>query len=227
MNAITAKNINKGALITGTVPNSPLQVNRNKFYQYSTPDYFRVEREPSQKKATETVHFNTEGSPMKPPPVTIISKTTGWLTVEADTLDRKHAFEKDKKVNIRQTSKLAPPWMINSHTPDVNRLKMFKAMPVIGHNVNMEKNRVYLQEPNQIPKSIFNINQVRHDVHNPEDVGIINGKPPIGRPSRLIEWNEKIEVQPYDQKKIATKIGQTDQADGGRMIDLRKIRKNL
>ena len=43
----------------------------------------------------------------------------------------------------------------------------------------------------------------------------------------MIEWNEKIEVQPYDQKKIATKIGQTDQADGGRMIDLRKIRKNL
>jgi hypothetical protein len=58
-------------------------------------------------------------------------------------------------------------------------------------------------------------------------VGIINGKPPIGRPSRLIEWTEKIEVQSYDQKKIATKIGQTDQADGGRMIDLRKIRKNL
>jgi hypothetical protein len=32
VNAITAKNINKGSLMTGTVPNSPLHVNRNKFY---------------------------------------------------------------------------------------------------------------------------------------------------------------------------------------------------
>jgi hypothetical protein len=39
---------------------------------------------------------------------------------------------------------------------------------------------------------------MRHDVHNPEDAGIINGKPPIGRPSRLIEWNEKLESQTYD-----------------------------
>jgi hypothetical protein len=38
---------------------------------------------------------------MKGPPVTIISKTNGWLTVDADTLDRKHAFEKDTKINIR------------------------------------------------------------------------------------------------------------------------------
>jgi hypothetical protein len=97
--------------MTGTVPNSPLQVNRNKFYQYSTPDYMRVERQPSNQRGSDTTHFNTEGSPMKSPPVTIISKTTGWLTVDADTLDRKHAFEKDTKINIRQTSKLAPPWM--------------------------------------------------------------------------------------------------------------------
>jgi hypothetical protein len=72
----------------------------------------RVEREPPQKKSTEVTHFNTEGSPMKSPPVTIISKTNGWLTVDADTLDRKHAYEKDTKINIRNTSKLAPPWMI-------------------------------------------------------------------------------------------------------------------
>jgi hypothetical protein len=29
---------------------------------------------------------------------------------------------------------------------------------------------------------------MRHDVMRPEDVGIINGKPPMGKPSRLIEW---------------------------------------
>ena len=97
--------------------------------------------------------------------------------------------------------------MISHNTPDVKRLKMFKPTPTIGHNVNFEKNRVVLQETQQIPKSIFNINQMRHDVHNPEDAGIINGKPPIGRPSRLIEWNEKMESQTYDQRKVAPKIG--------------------
>jgi len=60
----------------------------------------RVERDVSQKKP-EVTHFNTEGSPIKSPPVTIISKTNGWLTVDAETLDRKHAFEKDTKINIR------------------------------------------------------------------------------------------------------------------------------
>ena len=97
--------------------------------------------------------------------------------------------------------------MVSQHTPDVNRLKMFKATPVIGHNVNMEKNRVYLQEKDQPGKSVFNIGSLRHDVHNPEDAGIINGKPPAGRPSRLIEWNEKLESQTYDQRRIAPKIG--------------------
>jgi hypothetical protein len=75
---------------------------------------------------------------------------------------------------------------------------MFKATPVIGHNVNMEKNRVYLHETEQPHKSVFNIGSLRHDVHNPEDAGIINGKPPIGRPSRLIQWDEKLEAQSYD-----------------------------
>jgi hypothetical protein len=83
---------------------------------------------------------------LKAPPVTIISKTNGWLTVDAETMDRKHAYEKDQKINIRQTSKLAPPWMISHNTPDVKRLKMFKPTPTIGHNVNFEKNRVVLQE---------------------------------------------------------------------------------
>jgi hypothetical protein len=48
---------------------------------------------------------------------------------------------------------------------------------------------------------------MRHDVMRPEDVGIINGKPPMGKPSRLIEWQEnQIEKQSYE-KKITSKIG--------------------
>ncbi len=85
---------------------------------------------------------------------------------------------------------------------------MFRPTPVVGHNVNFEKNRVVFTETDQVPKSIFNINQLRHDVINPEDVGIIDGKPPIARPSRLIEWIEKdIRKQSYDLKPIAPKIG--------------------
>jgi hypothetical protein len=107
----------------------------------------RVERDSSITSSKTTLNtLNTEGSPVKPPPVTIISKTNGWLTVDAETMNRKQAFEKDQKVNIRETSKLAPPWMIQNSTPDIKRLKMFKAVPVIGHNVNFEKNRVLLQD---------------------------------------------------------------------------------
>jgi hypothetical protein len=50
---------------------------------------------------------------------------------------------------------------------------------------------------------------MRHDVMRPEDAGIINGKPPTGKPSRLIEWQENnMERQTYD-KKITPKIGQS------------------
>jgi hypothetical protein len=75
---------------------------------------------------------------------------------------------------------------------------MFKKQSVVGHNVRFETNRIVLAETNQIAKSVFNINQLRHDVMRPEDVGIINGKPPMGRPSRLIEWQENKEKQSYD-----------------------------
>ena len=119
------------------------------------------------------------------------------------------AIEKSQKINVRNTSKLAPPWMITDQSPDVKTQKMFKKQSVVGHNVRFENNRIVLAETNQVPKSIFNINQMRHDVMRPEDAGIINGKPPTGKPSRLIEWQENnMERQTYD-KKITPKIGQS------------------
>lgn len=243
MPSLTAKNMNKFNLLGGSntvshsINHSPApELNRNKFYQYSTPDYFRINRgeSPSQTTITTKTTLNTEESPVKGStsalPVTIISRTTGWLTVDPETLDRQHAIEKDTKINIRQTSKLAPPWMITSERPpDSKRRKLFKPTAVVGHNVNYEKNRVILAETEQVPKSIFNINQLRHDVHNPEDAGIFDGKPPMGaRPSRLIEWIEKdVRKQSYDMKPLAPKVGQTNEYDGGRLINLKKIRKNL
>lgn len=79
-------------------------------------------------------------------PVTVISKAHGWLTVDPLTLSRKNAIEKDQKINIRQSSKLAPPWMITAHSPDVRRQKMFKPTPVIGHLSNLEPKRVIMGE---------------------------------------------------------------------------------
>ena len=98
------------------------------------------------------------------------------------------AIEKSTKLNVRNTSKLAPPWMITDQQADVKTQKMFKKQSVVGHNVRFETNRIVLAETNQIPKSVFNINQLRHDVMRPEDVGIVSGRPPMAKPSRLIEW---------------------------------------
>jgi hypothetical protein len=96
-------------------------VNRNKVYQFSTPDYLKINS--SSKKTLLTSESRGSGSK---PPVTVISRTNGWLTVDAETLNRRFAIEKDTKINIRQSSKLAPPWMLTGHTPDKERLKMFK-----------------------------------------------------------------------------------------------------
>lgn len=68
------------------------------------------------------------------------------------------AIEKSQKINVRNTSKLAPPWMITDQSPDVKTQKMFKKQSVVGHNVRFENNRIVLGETNQVPKSVFNIN---------------------------------------------------------------------
>jgi hypothetical protein len=121
---------------------SPI-VNRNKFYQFSTPDYLRIE------KSESRPIFNKSGVKMAPPPITVVSRTNGWLTVDAETLSRKNAFEKDSKINIRHSSKLAPPWMITDQQPDQVRKDMFKPEAVITHNVSrIEPKRVILAEVN-------------------------------------------------------------------------------
>ena len=214
--SITALNINKQASApishTTQTEESPVSINRNKFYQYSTPDYMRVSAL-DRLSSKSIVSLPTDPSPQQQKeerlPVTVVSRVNGWLTVDPVTLSRKMAIEKSQKINVRNTSKLAPPWMITDQSPDVKTQKMFKKQSVVGHNVRFENNRIVLAETNQVPKSIFNINQMRHDVMRPEDAGIINGKPPTGKPSRLIEWQENnMERQTYD-KKITPKIGQS------------------
>lgn len=121
---------------------SPI-VNRNKFYQFSTPDYLRIDRSDSRTKD----NYNSSGVKKDPPPITVISRTNGWLTVDAKTLSYKNAIEKDTKINIRNSSKLAPPWMITDQKPDLIRRAMFKPEPVINHNPSrIEAKRVILSE---------------------------------------------------------------------------------
>jgi hypothetical protein len=119
-------------------------VNRNKFYQFSTPDYLKIESVNNQNSRQRYKHMDSSPGAKGPPPITVISKTNGWLTVDAETLDRKHAIEKDTKINIRNTSKLAPPWMITDQVRDEKRFRMFKPLPTIGQNVNLEPKRVLL-----------------------------------------------------------------------------------
>lgn len=106
-----------------------------------------------------------------PPPITVISRTNGWLTVDAQTLSRKNAIEKDTKINIRHSSKLAPPWMITDQSPDLVRKGMFKPEACINHNVSrIEPKRVILAEVNQPARSVFNFGDLRHNVSRVDDL---------------------------------------------------------
>ena len=130
-------------------PASPV-VNRNKVYQYSTPDYLRIPRVNSRSCTRKKL----EGDAKQP--ITVISKVSGWLTVDPETLSRKNAIEKDQKINIRNTSKAAPQWMIIDKSRDEERFRLFKPTPVVGHNVAMEPKRVLLIEANPPKRTIFN-----------------------------------------------------------------------
>ena len=150
--SITALNINKQASApTSQTEESPTPVNRNKFYQYSTPEYMRISALDRMSNKS-IVTLPSEPSPQQNKedrvPVTVVSRVNGWLTVDPVTLSRKMAIEKSQKINVRNTSKLAPPWMITDQTPDVKTQKMFKKQSVVGHNVRFETNRIVLAETN-------------------------------------------------------------------------------
>lgn len=68
--------------------------------------------------------------------------------------------------------------------------KMFKPQAVIGSNARIENKRVILGETEQVPKSVFNIGQMRHNVIRMEELG--TQMTTSAKPSRLLEWNENI-----------------------------------
>ena len=84
---------------------------------------------------------------------------------------------------------------------------MFKGVSAQRKNLRCESNRVIIAEKNDLPKSIFNIGQYRHNVMSKDDIASkIVGKI-TDKPVRLLEWKEETMKQKFD-KKIAFKIGQ-------------------
>ena len=75
-------------------PESPAPVNRNKFYQFSTPDYLRIAQVNSRHRKRQHIS-QIDASSNSKTPVTVLSKVSGWLTVDPVTLSRKNAIEKD------------------------------------------------------------------------------------------------------------------------------------
>jgi len=59
-------------------------------------------------------------------------------------------------------------------------------------NVRAENNRVLIAEPNNVPKSIFNIGQMRHNLTTKEDVKKYGGNvlESTIKPARILEWKE-------------------------------------
>jgi hypothetical protein len=94
----------------------------------------------------------------------VVSKINGWLTVDPENMNRRDAFEKRRLSNIRQTSVMAPQWMITQAKPDQERLKLFQAVSTNGKNMRIEKNRVILNDREDLPKSVWNTGSIRHNM---------------------------------------------------------------
>jgi hypothetical protein len=126
----------------------------------------------------------------------VISRNNGWLTVNPDNMSRKNAFEKKQKEDMHKTSFMSPQWMHTQAKRDEENHKQFKAQSVFRQNIRAENNRVFLSDAKELPKSIFNIGSVRHNVMSLGDAA--NGfskTTPLRNisvePVRMIEWAEK------------------------------------
>jgi len=135
----------------------------------------------------------------------VISKVSGWLTVDPETLSRKNAIEKDQKINIRNTSKAAPQWMINDKSRDEERFRLFKPTPVVGHNVNIEPKRVVLLEANPPKRTIFNGGFSRlEDASTSSKRATLAQE--IAKPHRFMQWEEDTSKQRFDRGRLTDKI---------------------
>ena len=59
---------------------------------------------------------------------------------------------------------MSPSWMQTTAHADKEGVKHFRARTLYKHNTRGEENRVLLADAQNIPKSIFNLGQYRHNV---------------------------------------------------------------
>ena len=103
---------------------------------------------------------------------------------------------------------MAPNWMQTEGKRDEERFNLFKAVSTNGGNYRIQKNRTILNDKEDPPRSIFNTGSVRHNIIDDPEIALYNSVKNFSRqPVRLIEWKEDSSKQPYDKKKITSKIG--------------------
>ena len=98
--------------------------NQTHKYQESVPDYMRIDE-----------YFLKKENIKHPERISILCKNNGWLTVDSQTMDRNHAFEKNTQdQNLKQTSPSSPDWMQNQNQAKRDDDGYFSLKPVGVHN---------------------------------------------------------------------------------------------
>eukprot|EP00826_Nyctotherus_ovalis_P034548 TRINITY_DN2891_c0_g1_i1.p1 TRINITY_DN2891_c0_g1~~TRINITY_DN2891_c0_g1_i1.p1 ORF type:complete len:318 (+),score=50.08 TRINITY_DN2891_c0_g1_i1:77-1030(+) len=152
----------------------------------NAPEWFRVLDKPSNKN-------RPENSPACNGTLTYISRSQGWITVDANTKNRCDNLEKMRPFNkIRQTSILMPEWM------------HIKA-PAVQNNPTVEN---YFHPEKQTPvRSIFSSGYFTQKVHSKEMAKQIDARNNLKDTYRPYQWIEDTSHQRYDQVPVASKIG--------------------
>ena len=82
------------------------------------PDYLRHLDNPA-----NNIDVAKEAATKNKDTMTVVSKINGWITVDPDTMNRREAYEKRRRLsNIRKTSMMAPTWMQCHAQRDEQRL---------------------------------------------------------------------------------------------------------
>ncbi|CDW77658.1 UNKNOWN [Stylonychia lemnae] len=165
-------------------------------YPYSTPDFLRVDEKGMTYKPGETV--------------TVVSRSNGWLTVDPNTMSRKNAFEKQLKGNLHKTSHMSPQWMQTEAKRDEAQFQSYKPQTVKRQNIRCESSRLFLSEKYDMPKSVFNIGQIRHNLLTKEEAQkqLQIFRNTSTEPVRFLEWKENQPRQTFDAARVTGKIGQ-------------------
>jgi hypothetical protein len=126
-------------------------------YPFNMPSYFRQMDNPNYR---EIKHTNVNGDPLDM--IHVVSRNQGWITLEPETMDRKHPIEKKKLGNVKEVNVLSPIWMQVTHKkPDADYLK---AVSILGDN-RTKANKTILVGKDQPNRSVFKTGVDKVDKH--------------------------------------------------------------